>query len=607
MSNSVRASQAVTVFGPGAVVDIGDASFVNCTVDCWASPSRNNTSHAYTQCDLRRLSTRLGVRTFWQPSTLPPHAQRMPAKSITLARFPRWLFCQVCRRMHRWSWDDEHALEEGRSPKCKVDRCGKPLIPMRWIKVCASGHMDDIDWNWTLHSGSTGCTNRSASSLLFRNRASEGVGLDALVLECSECGVISTVRDILRRVSGSKCHGRQPWMRIEDSAICTAPWQVAQRGDSNVHFAAVVSALDIPDANSGLSGPELWGDWSKLLEAFSLFANAGQPDLVRTALIFRRAEAELSIGADSIMDALERACGHDGSDELVARESRTDDSFDDIKAAEFPALSAPEIHRTPEFSGTQFAPSDADFGGVLSRMIQSVSLIHRLREVRAFRGFHRLRPGGSDRLVSAGGGRDWMPAVEVFGEGIFLRFDPAVVSEWESALEPIVRARITQLAARISESGLGYLPQPTAPLLALHAFSHALMRQLAFDCGYSASALRERLYSVGENYGILIYTAAGDSEGTLGGLVRMGEAARLSGCIGRTLREMAWCSSDPICMESTGQGVSGLNEAACHSCLLVSETSCELSNALLNRRLAIGDGQSKGLFFGALSELENSV
>jgi hypothetical protein len=130
------------------------------------------------------------------------------------------------------------------------------------------------------------------------------------------------------------------------------------------------------------------------------------------------------------------------------------------------------------------------------------------------------------------------------------------------------------------------------------------MRQLAFDCGYSSSALRERLYTTGANYGVLIYTAAGDSEGTLGGLVRMGDSRRLSECIGRTLRAMAWCSNDPICMESTGQGVSGLNEAACHSCLLVSETSCELSNALLNRRLAIGDGISEGLFSSALAELE---
>ncbi len=467
--------------------------------------------------------------------------------------------------------------------------------------------MDDIDWNWTLHRGGGGCANRSAQSLTFCNKASHGVGLDALVIKCVECGLSASVRDMLRRVTGSKCHGRQPWTRPDEQAECASPLQVAQRGDSNVHFSAVVSALDIPEVDSVPSGPETWDDWSKLLEAFALFSSAGQPSLVRSVPLFKRAEAELGVSADSLYAALQKAGGAGQPTEPLVGEPGVDDSFEDIKAAEYRALCEPEDCKTPQFSGARFTPTADDFGKNLSKLIRSVSLIDRLREVRVFRGFHRLRPGGADRLVGAGGGREWMPAVEVFGEGIFLNFDSKYVTNWDSDLAPSVKARIAQLAARISESGLSHLPAPSAPLLGLHAFSHALMRQLAFDCGYSSSALRERLYTTGTSYGILIYTAAGDSEGTLGGLVRMGESKRLSECIGRTLREMAWCSNDPICMESTGQGVSGLNEAACHSCLLVSETSCELSNALLNRRLAIGDELSKGLFSGALAELEGAV
>jgi len=125
------------------------------------------------------------------------------------------------------------------------------------------------------------------------------------------------------------------------------------------------------------------------------------------------------------------------------------------------------------------------------------------------------------------------------------------------------------------------------------------MRQLTFDCGYASASLRERIYCEPEaaNYGLLIYTADGDSEGTLGGLVRQGEQERLTAFVGRALQACSWCSGDPLCFESEHQGIGGLNRAACHACMLVSETSCECANALLDRRLLIGDrGRVRGLF-----------
>ena len=57
----------------------------------------------------------------------------------------------------------------------------------------------------------------------------------------------------------------------------------------------------------------------------------------------------------------------------------------------------------------------------------------------------------------------------------------------------------------------------------LHTLSHLLISQLSFECGYSVASLSERLYCSNkednkEMSGIFIYTANGDSEGTLGGL-----------------------------------------------------------------------------------------
>jgi len=118
-----------------------------------------------------------------------------------------------------------------------------------------------------------------------------------------------------------------------------------------------------------------------------------------------------------------------------------------------------------------------------------------------------------------------------------------------------------------------------------------LISQLVFDCGYGSSSLRERIYfseTHPQMTGVLIYTAAGDSEGTMGGLVRMGEPGQLDRTIARALDRARWCSSDPVCIESVGQGPDNCNLAACHSCALLPETSCEMQNRLLDRGVLIG-------------------
>jgi len=97
--------------------------------------------------------------------------------------------------------------------------------------------------------------------------------------------------------------------------------------------------------------------------------------------------------------------------------------------------------------------------------------------------------------------------------------------------------------------------------------------------------------------GLLIYTASGDSEGTMGGLVRQGEQGRLENSIVRALRTAAWCSSDPVCSESSGQGPDSCNLAACHSCALLPETSCEEGNRLLDRVIVIGSPKEPALGF----------
>lgn len=241
----------------------------------------------------------------------------------------------------------------------------------------------------------------------------------------------------------------------------------------------------------------------------------------------------------------------------------------------------------------------SNYDSSIVKWFERIALVHKLRETRAFMGYSRIFPENdlSERerkaLISRTP-KEWLPAIIVRGEGIFLQLREAQINQWikqygEELLNRICTMRNTFDQVRTSRNQ--ELKIITPRYVMIHTLSHLLMNQLIYDCGYGSASLRERLYSAdGERpmAGILIYTAAGDSEGTMGGLVRMGKPGRLEEILVRALEKARWCSSDPVCIESYGQGPDNCNLAACHSCTLLPETSCEEQNRLLDRGLAIG-------------------
>ena len=184
----------------------------------------------------------------------------------------------------------------------------------------------------------------------------------------------------------------------------------------------------------------------------------------------------------------------------------------------------------------------------------------------------------------------WLPAIEVFGEGIYIELREDQIRRWQQDHADWLRRRLDDdFLVR-----LGGIFQTLPPLssanrawasryLLVHSLAHILISQFVFECGYSTASLRERLYISADAgapmAGILIYTAAGDSEGTLGGLVRLGRKERLSLIVRRALSRASWCSADPVCSENLGgQGFRRANLAACYACTLLPETSCETIN-----------------------------
>ncbi|MBV9789168.1 MAG: DUF1998 domain-containing protein, partial [Chloroflexi bacterium] len=294
-----------------------------------------------------------------------------------------------------------------------------------------------------------------------------------------------------------------------------------------------------------------------------------------------------------------------------------------------PANEDPSItFRRPEFEALRQRRNDpelliraadlSNYDPEIAQYFSRLTLVDKLKETRVFTGFTRVvsdTSRGSDiqydmlwrsRPLS----ESWLPAYVVHGEGIYLELNEQRLRDWESRPEVINRVQLLRKSYEVVRNKRGLRqPLPSPRYILLHTLSHLLMLRLTFECGYGTASLAERLFVSTDPSqpmaGILIYTAAGDSEGTMGGLVRMGASKNLEPVIRRALESATWCSADPICMEiatAGGQGPDSLNLAACHGCSLVPETSCEQFNRFLDRGLVIGvpDGNPTLGFFSDL-------
>jgi hypothetical protein len=256
-------------------------------------------------------------------------------------------------------------------------------------------------------------------------------------------------------------------------------------------------------------------------------------------------------------------------------------------------------HKTVEWqSFTKTAEGDLK---VISIFVDRLVVVKRLREIRVFKGFSRHAgemKDNEERVIvppDITGESDWLPAIELFGEGVFFTLSETMLSNWER-LESIQK-RARELAHRFEASGRFVWQEVTITprFLLLHTLSHLLIRELEVTAGYPAASLKERLYcSEARNMvGILIYTTSPDIAGTLGGIIDSGQPENFMGLLSAAFNKALWCSLDPVCGEQEGQGPDWLNRAACHACALVPETSCDYGNVFLDRVFIKGSEASK--------------
>ena len=613
IDRTVRRSQTITPFGVGGIYDFGSESFVGMDTTHWKLSD--------SSLRLPRLEKILGVQKFKAAPiaerAMYPGAYRS-GRPIPYFRFPSWLFCSNCRAMKRWFSPME---KTGQHPSCEY--CGKKsqLVPMRFMAVCKSGHLADIPWGIWAHIGSRQkCSNHR---LKFKSDPKLGAGLQSLIIVCVNCKSENNLerlpyKDSLAGVMKT-CLGTHPWQKSELAEPCDQLPQVVQRGASNAYYPIVESAIDIrvgeKKESSIFDMIRLHPRWEALVDIAGFVESYNEPlamKFIKPIIEDEKLQSQ-GITAEIVWECL-REVSQDNTGSGLSDGVDENLLIDEWRAFITPPASEPGAEFVAEKAdleafSEQLSGSEQLAWNEFNRLIGQITIAKKLRIVRALKGFTRLEPNTENLVTpSLGVSASWLPAIEIYGEGIFIALDAEALDAWQKRLPEQVLAGMRDARQRTT---LGFLPEATDRFVLLHTLSHLLIRQLCFECGYSSSSLSERIYSNEEEgmAGILIYTASADSEGALGGLVREGLPDRLYGTFKTALFRANWCSSDPICSEMEQQGIQGLNKSACHACTLVAETSCDHGNCMLDRTVLIGTkgAPQVGYFNHLVSLIEESV
>lgn len=602
---TVRFSQALSPYGAGAMVDFKDQTLMAAAPEYWRQ---------YNEIHDERLESLLNVEKFHLPVDVDN------VSGLPFVRFPKWYFCPRCKvfkPIEEWEKDfipsKKSKQQEMITPKCM--ECHIQLIPAGIVVVCENGHIDDFPWiNWVHDKSGIPCN----KPLLKMKSTSSALGLEGLMVECVNCkakatmkgafndGVFKTMQEKYQR--RYKCTGNIPWKGAKEE--CDLYPKSAQRGALNIYFPKIVSSLVIPpysnEINDLVRSSKGYEKLLGLLNDEEYVAFKGREKIINSNI--ETIAKEIHQNKEVVEIIINNFLSNKKTGEKLSKE--------EYRLQEYNAL----IGNIPEE-----CMSEKDFKIEVQKDIKSygldiiskVTLVKKLREVRALVGFSRLTP--SDQNSISGFDTDdlpkgfvpikeketnWYPAYETRGEGIFIEIDNEKINEWIASCSEI-NQRIDLLNSRYNIRQKKFKNKEraiTPKYVLLHTLAHLLIKELSFQSGYDSAALTERIYcnveqSATNMSGILIYTASGDSEGTLGGLVRQGRYDSLTRILKDAIRKAQWCSSDPVCIDSLGQGRDSLNLSACHACTLISETSCEEFNVLLDRALIVGTLENKKIGF----------
>lgn len=608
----IRLSQVVGVFGPGAMLDLPERSVLVQGLDDWEMFGLNTFKPIQEPRLAKLLHQRLEADGRIAPGQPPelrtppidPNMPNRPTQGIKATIFPRWFVCEAVEGDTTPNKRRLVPLHNLDVPARKVfkgeDGKKRRVSPIRFVCGCVNGHIQDIDWKRILHAGGPPCN----EAMWLLDSSTSADPRDTRVV--CDCGVSLSLEELFQKERLGRCFGERPWIGDRDPKGCTEQYlRLLIRSATNTYFPQVARIISLPQAEDELARriELLWSELSKCTT-------------VEEVGMARRFNPQVRANLDGYSDAevfgrvsamLERRSGADQAEDPRIAEYETFASGRPLIGTNAPdaRLHAETLPRTQW---------DAE-GNPMLKGIASLVAVHRLCEVSCLYGFTRFEPAAlaSDELEDVGlavngaplaSSPRWLPAVEQFGEGFFFQLCPDELARWLGKSE--VQARVGQLQAgvdawakarranRMPVSANAEKDYGRPDYIMAHSLAHALLTEVAIDCGYPASSLRERVYALRRGpgdpirCGILIYTASAGNQGTLGGLVEV--TRRFGKVLAAALERLRLCSGDPVCADHDPVRAlddRALHGAACHGCLLVSETSCEARNLLLDRALLV--------------------
>lgn len=611
----MRPSQILYTWGVGATIDLPYISALMMGLDDW------DTTHALLINEERLLyAVRKYVGNYVRELRHPPfsldseRSGRLDAESfigIPVVPFPTWVTCPKCQLLAPLQKGLFKFISNDYYPDRTMfvhDNCrgqGRPptVIPTRFLAACTNGHLDDFPFDYFVHRG--GVCLKGRAELYWESNPRFGTPGD-IVIRCRACTKGRSMAEAIGEHAKDmpQCRGHHPHLNsFED---CTKQMKTVTLGASNTWFSLTLGALSIPSANNKLT-ELVEQNWT----SFDEIASLADAEVVIKFLKKRNELTDLTqYSPEKVWEAIQAKAGKQEPDDEEAL---------DLKTPEWNVLQSANTDLNND--NWQIRRTKPPVG--YEEYFEKTVLVEKLREVKALIGFTRVDSPevlegeiDIDAVANVRLSRSrlpWLPATEVRGEGIFIQFREDAIERWlNSGEKSLLQLRNDDYRAHIKWCEARKYSNPVERynglrFMLIHSFSHALMRQLALECGYSSASIRERVYSrppshpKGSMAGVLIYTATSDSEGTLGGLVNLGDPDLMGQYIRQALEDLKVCTTDPLCSEhAAGKDELSMHWAACHTCLFSPETSCEASNNNLDRSVLVPTfNESERAFFKA--------
>jgi hypothetical protein len=613
----IRQSQLLSSFGPGSMVDLPEASVLIGGLNYWKFDPQQKREIVEERlstkiCEkLRHRYPELGSVKLYEPPTSNRDSNSGNV-GVKAFQFPIWFVAQTDET---WTSSTRKVYRTRPLVPFKQLQSGKylkkiPVVPVRFVQACPNGHISDIDWsNFARHKD--GCQDRYSLYLDEGGSSSDFADIFVRCQTCNERRPFSEAR-LPSAIALGSCQGKRPWLGPNNREDCINPEnnlpypnRLLVRAASNAYFPQIITVISLPDSNQNLRDTvnEFYDGYLSTLQDLPTFKIIRQLPAI--------AEALRGFSDESIFAEIQRRRSGIPTAEKLIKEveietllSQAAEIGNDTPESDFYAYNRPLTELLPTLKDRIDSPQET--------LCERIVLVHRLREVVAQVGFTRFEPSYADidgelnlNVQSAALAAEprWFPAIENKGEGVFISFNPAAIDIWKETEAVKQRGRellnghqtwLTRTGRKAED-----FPFPGLPYVMLHSLSHLLITTVSLECGYSASAIKERVYASDKyGYGILLYTGSSGSEGTLGGLVQVGK--RIESILANALEFGRLCSNDPVCAQHKPAEANEerfLHGGACHGCLLIAETSCEKGNEFLDRALVINTVENQGAAF----------